>query len=123
MAFIGSTVPEDMINASDLSNAHGGGSCAIPNNEVSHNQTGYHDGKRSMMVTLDGVQNFTDWTHARLTLLLCQQPFRRLWKRIAKFRLSTLREQMIHILNCEDFGFIRSGGSLMSNRGFRRDRK
>jgi uncharacterized damage-inducible protein DinB len=58
------------------------------------------------MFTLDGVRKFHGWTHASLTLLLdhlSTMPLGDFGKELPNFGLSTLREQIVHIFNCEGF--------------------
>src|ERR1700761_8332021 len=59
-----------------------------------------------MMFTLEAVQKFHNWTHASLTLLLdhlSTMPFGDYVKELPDFGAPTLREQIIHIFNCEGF--------------------
>ena len=58
------------------------------------------------MFTLEGVRKFHGWTHASLTLLLdhlATIPASDYVKELPQFGISTLRNQTIHILNCEGF--------------------
>jgi uncharacterized damage-inducible protein DinB len=58
------------------------------------------------MFTLDGVRKFHSWTHASLTLLLDHLstiPLGDFGKELPNFGFPTLREQIIHIFNCEGF--------------------
>jgi len=58
------------------------------------------------MFTLDGVRKLHSWTHASLTLLLdhlSTVPFGDYEEELPNFGIPTLREQMIHIFNCEGF--------------------
>ena len=58
------------------------------------------------MFTLDGVRKLHDWTHSSLSLLLNHLsviPAEDYAKALPAFGFPTLREQVIHILNCEGF--------------------
>lgn len=58
------------------------------------------------MFTLDGSRKFHGWTHATLALLLDHLstiPTSGYTKEISGFGFPTLREQVIHIFNCEGF--------------------
>jgi len=58
------------------------------------------------MFTLEGVRNFHDWTHSSLTLLLDHLstiPPDNYLKELPNFGFSTLRNQVVHIFNCEGF--------------------
>lgn len=58
------------------------------------------------MFTLDGIRKFHSWTHASLTLLLdhlSTLPSGDFGKELPNFGFPTLREQIIHIFNCEGF--------------------
>ena len=68
------------------------------------NLESYLDGKRGIMFTLDGVQIFHSWTHSSLTLLLdhlSTSPPADYLSVLPNFGIRTLREQVIHVLNCE----------------------
>jgi hypothetical protein len=57
-----------------------------------------------MMFTLDGVQKFHSWTHSSLTLVLDHLstiPPADYLRVLPNFGIRTLREQVIHVLNCE----------------------
>jgi uncharacterized damage-inducible protein DinB len=56
--------------------------------------------------TLDGIRKFHGWTHASLSLLLNHLstiPTADYAKALPAFGFPTLREQVIHIFNCEGF--------------------
>ena len=56
--------------------------------------------------TLEGIQKFHGWTHASLDLLLDHLstiPSDDYLKEVPGFGFSTLRNQIIHIFNCEGF--------------------
>jgi uncharacterized damage-inducible protein DinB len=56
--------------------------------------------------TLDGVRKFHGWTHASLNLVLDHLstiPASDYAKELPNFGFRTLREQVIHIFNCEGF--------------------
>jgi uncharacterized damage-inducible protein DinB len=56
--------------------------------------------------TLDGVRKFHGWTHASLNLVLDHLstiPTSDYGKKLPNFGFRTLREQAIHIFNCEGF--------------------
>ena len=56
--------------------------------------------------TLDGVQKFHSWTHASLNLLLDHLstiPPSDYLRELPGFGFATLRNQVIHIFNCEGF--------------------
>jgi len=56
--------------------------------------------------TLDGIQKFHSWTHASLNLVLDHLstiPPADYLKELPNFGSPTLRNQMIHIFNCEGF--------------------
>jgi uncharacterized damage-inducible protein DinB len=58
------------------------------------------------MFTVDGVRKFHGWTHASLNLVLDHLstiPTNNYVKQIPSFGFPTLREQVIHIFNCEGF--------------------
>ena len=58
------------------------------------------------MFTLDGIRKFHSWTHACLSLLLdhlSSIPATDYGKVLPAVGLPTLREQVIHIFNCEGF--------------------
>ena len=58
------------------------------------------------MFTVDGLRKFHSWTHASLTLLLDHLsiiPLGDFGKELPNFGFPTLREQIIHIFNCEGF--------------------
>jgi uncharacterized damage-inducible protein DinB len=70
------------------------------------------------MFTLEGVRKFHGWTHASLTLLLDHLstiPASDYVKELPNFGFSTLRNQMIHILNCEGFWIHTLQGLRYSN--------
>lgn len=58
------------------------------------------------MFTLDGIRNFHGWTHASLDLVLnhlstfAAEDY---LKDVPGFGFGTLREQVIHVFNCEGF--------------------
>ncbi len=58
------------------------------------------------MFTLDGVRKFHGWTHASLNLVLhhlSTVPANDYVRELSGFGFPTLREQVIHIFNCEGF--------------------
>ncbi len=58
------------------------------------------------MFTLDGIRKFHGWTHASLDLVLdhlCTMPTNDYVTELSGFGFRTLREQAIHIFNCEGF--------------------
>lgn len=58
------------------------------------------------MFSVDGVQKFHGWTHASLDLILDHLstiPASDYVKELPNFGFRTLREQAIHIFNCEGF--------------------
>ena len=58
------------------------------------------------MFTIDGVRKFHGWTHASLNLVmdhLSTIPTNDYVKELSGFGFRTLREQAIHIFNCEGF--------------------
>ncbi len=58
------------------------------------------------MFTLDGIRKFHDWTHASLSLVLDHLstiPANDYGKELPSFGFRTLREQAVHIFNCEGF--------------------
>ena len=59
-----------------------------------------------MMFTLDGIRKFHGWTHASLELVvdhLSTIPTEDYEKQLSGFGFPTLREQAVHIFNCEGF--------------------
>ena len=58
------------------------------------------------MFTLDGIRKFHGWTHSSLTLLLdhlSTMPADDFAKDLPAFGFPTIRQQVIHIFNCEGF--------------------
>lgn len=58
------------------------------------------------MFTLDGIREFHRWTHASLNVLLehvSTMPASDYAKPLPSFGFPTLRDQVIHIFNCEGF--------------------
>ena len=58
------------------------------------------------MFNIDGVRRFHHWTHATLNLLLdhvSTLPSSEYARELSSFGFRTLREQAIHIFNCEGF--------------------
>ena len=58
------------------------------------------------MFTLDGIRKFHGWTHASLDLVLDRlstMPADDYVREVSGFGFRTLREQAIHIFNCEGF--------------------
>ena len=58
------------------------------------------------MFTIDGVRKFHGWTHASLSLVLdhlSTMPANDYVREVSGFGFRTLREQTIHIFNCEGF--------------------
>lgn len=60
-------------------------------------------GKESPLFTLDGIRRFHGWTHSSLSLVLGHLATHAAsyTKEVAGFGFPTLREQVIHIFNCE----------------------
>jgi uncharacterized damage-inducible protein DinB len=62
--------------------------------------------KEYPVFTLDGIEKLHGWTHSSLSLLLdhlSTLPATDYAKAVPAFVFPTLREQVIHILNCEGF--------------------
>jgi uncharacterized damage-inducible protein DinB len=60
----------------------------------------------ALMFTLEGILKFHSWTHSSLNLLLDHLstiPHADYEKVLPSFGFPTLREQMIHVFNCEGF--------------------
>ena len=58
------------------------------------------------MFTIDGIRKFHAWTHACLSLLLDHLstiPGGDYTKKVSGFGSPTLREQVVHLFNCEGF--------------------
>ena len=58
------------------------------------------------MFTLDGIRKFHAWTHASLTLVLdhlSTLPSSDYVSEVAGYGFATIRQQVIHIFNCEGF--------------------
>lgn len=58
------------------------------------------------MFTVGGIRKFHDWTHASLNLVLDHLstiPREHYAKEVPNFGFRTLREQTVHIFNCEAF--------------------
>ena len=58
------------------------------------------------MFTVDGVRKFHGWTHASLNLVLdhlSTMPLNDYVTEVSGFGFRTLREQAIHVFNCEGF--------------------
>ena len=58
------------------------------------------------MFTLDGIRTFHGWTHASLDLVLdhlATMPTNDYVKEVSGFGFPTLRDQAIHLCNCEGF--------------------
>ena len=71
------------------------------------------------MFTTDGVRKFHGWTHASLNLVLDHLstiPANNYVKEIPSFGFRTLREQAIHIFNCEGFWIHTLQGLRFVNR-------
>ena len=71
------------------------------------------------MFTLDGLRKLHGWTHASLNLLLnhlSTMPEADYVKRVSGFGFPTLREQTIHIFNCEGFWVHTLQGLQYANR-------
>ena len=71
------------------------------------------------MFTIDGVRKLHGWTHASLNLLLnhlSTMPEADYVKRVSGFGFPTLREQTIHIFNCEGFWVHTLQGLRYANR-------
>jgi uncharacterized damage-inducible protein DinB len=69
--------------------------------------------------TVDGVRKFHSWTHASLNLVLNHLsiiPTNDYVKEVSGFGFRTLREQMIHIFNCEGFWVQTLQGSRYADR-------
>ena len=71
------------------------------------------------MFTVDGVRKLHGWTHASLNLvlnLLSTMPTSDYVREISGFGFRTLREQTIHIFNCEGFWVHTLRGSRYADR-------
>jgi uncharacterized damage-inducible protein DinB len=71
------------------------------------------------MFTLDGVRKFHGWTHASLDLVLDHlyaMPANDYVREVSGFGFGTLREQAIHIFNCEGFWVHTLQGLRYANR-------
>jgi len=71
------------------------------------------------LFTLDGVRKLHGWTHASLNLLLnhlSTMPPADYVKQVPGFGFPTLREQTIHIFNCEGFWLHTLQGLQYANR-------
>jgi uncharacterized damage-inducible protein DinB len=69
--------------------------------------------------TLDGVRKFHGWTHASLDLVLdhlSTMPADDYVREVSGFGFPTLREQAIHIFNCEGFWVHTLQGLRYANR-------
>jgi uncharacterized damage-inducible protein DinB len=69
--------------------------------------------------TLDGVRKLYGWTHASLNLVLdhlSTMPTGDYVRKLPSFGFPTLREQAIHIFNCEGFWIHTLGGLRYANR-------
>jgi uncharacterized damage-inducible protein DinB len=69
--------------------------------------------------TLDGIRKFHDWTHASLNLVLdhlSSIPTNDYARELPEFGFRTLREQAIHIFNCEGFWIHTLRGLRYANR-------
>jgi len=75
--------------------------------------------KETPVFTLDGIRKFHGWTHASLSLLLdhlSSIPATDYAKVLPAIGLPTLREQVIHIFNCEGFWIHTLQGLLYVDR-------
>ena len=71
------------------------------------------------MFTLDGVRKFHGWTHASLNLVLdhlSAMPANDYVTEVSGFGFSTLRQQAIHIFNCEAFWVHTLQGAWYADR-------
>jgi uncharacterized damage-inducible protein DinB len=71
------------------------------------------------MFTLDGVRKFHGWTHASLNLVLdhlSAMPADDYVTEVSGFGFPTLRQQAIHIFNCEAFWVHTLQGSWYTDR-------
>ena len=71
------------------------------------------------MFTLDGIRKFHDWTHASLNTVLdhlSSMPTNDYVTELTAFGFPTLREQAIHIFNCEGFWIHTLQGLRYANR-------
>jgi uncharacterized damage-inducible protein DinB len=69
--------------------------------------------------TLDGIQKFHGWTHGSLDLVLdhlSTMPANDHVREVSGFGFRTLREQAIHIFNCEGFWVHTLQGLRYANR-------
>jgi uncharacterized damage-inducible protein DinB len=69
--------------------------------------------------TLDGIRKFHDWTHASLNTVLdhlSSMPTNDYVTELTAFGFPTLREQAIHIFNCEGFWIHTLQGLRYANR-------
>lgn len=71
------------------------------------------------MFTVDGIRKFHHWTHASLTMLLdhvATIPAAAYEKQVTGFGSPTLRQQVLHIFNCEGFWIQVLQGSPYQDR-------
>ena len=71
------------------------------------------------MFTIDGMRKFHGWTHASLTLLLDHLstiPADDFAKELPGFGSPTLRQQVLHIFNCEGFWIQALQGRTFQDR-------
>ena len=72
-----------------------------------------------MVFTLEGIRKFHSWTHASLTLILdhlSTMPPADYGKEIPNFGFPTLRNQVVHIFNTEEFWIRVLQGLEYANR-------
>lgn len=72
------------------------------------------------MFTLDGIRKFHGWTHASLSLLLdhlASIPAAEYEKALPGAAFPALRDQVIHIFNCEGFWIHKLQGHSYVDRG------
>jgi uncharacterized damage-inducible protein DinB len=75
--------------------------------------------KEKSVFTIDGVRKFHGWTHASLNLVLDHLstiPANDYVKDVSGFGFRTLREQALHIFNCEGFWVHTLRGLRYSDR-------
>ena len=66
----------------------------------------YHDRREGRLFTVDGMRKLHGWTHACIGVVLehlSTIPASDYARELPEFGFSTLREQVVHIFNCEGF--------------------
>jgi uncharacterized damage-inducible protein DinB len=75
--------------------------------------------RETLVFTVDGIRKFHSWTHSCLTLVLehlSTIPVSDYAREVPGFGFPTLREQVIHIFNCEGFWVHALQGLTYRNR-------